>query len=156
RDAGLIAIGVHTPEFTFEHELEHVQRAVEERAIDYPVALDNSFRIWRAFDNHYWPALYFVDRDGLITDQHFGEGRYEQSERELQKLLGVERELVDVVGSGPEAEADWENLRSPETYLGSARSERYAGDAAGRLSLNQWSLDGEWSLGREKLEAAEA
>jgi thiol-disulfide isomerase/thioredoxin len=156
RDDGLIMVGVHTPEFTFEHELRHVQRAVEERAIDYPVPLDNGYRIWRAFDNHYWPALYFIDRDGMIADQHFGEGRYEQSEREIQKLLGIERDLIEVVGVGPEAEADWENLRSPETYLGSARSERFAGDAGDRLRLNEWSLDGAWSSGREKVVADEA
>jgi thiol-disulfide isomerase/thioredoxin len=153
---GLIVVGVHTPEFTFEHEPAHVERAVAERAIDYPVALDNGYRIWRAFDNHYWPALYFIDTDGVIRDQHFGEGRYEESEREIQKLLGVERELVDVVGVGPEAEADWENLRSPETYLGSYRSERFAGDTNGRLHLNQWSLDGDWSIGREKVVARDA
>jgi thiol-disulfide isomerase/thioredoxin len=157
RSDGLIVVGVHTPEFTFEHELRHVQRAVTERAIDYPVALDNGYRIWRAFDNHYWPALYFIDTDGVIRDQHFGEGRYEQSEREIQKLLGIERELVDVVGVGPEAEADWDNLRSPETYLGSSRSERFAGDATpDRVRLNQWSLDGAWSIGREKVVAGEA
>jgi thiol-disulfide isomerase/thioredoxin len=156
RGDGLIIVGVHTPEFTFEHELRHVQRAVAERAIDYPVALDNGYRIWRAFDNHYWPALYFVDADGVIRDQHFGEGRYEQSEREIQELLGIERDLVDVTGAGPEAEADWENLRSPETYLGSYRSERFAGETAGRLRLNEWSTDGAWSIGREKLVAAEA
>jgi thiol-disulfide isomerase/thioredoxin len=155
RDDGLLVVGVHTPEFTFEHELRHVQRAVKEREIDYPVALDNGYRIWRAFDNHYWPALYFIDRDGMIRDQHFGEGRYEESEREIQKLLGIERELVDVVGVGPEAEADWENLRSPETYLGAYRSERFAGDADGRLRLNDWSLDGAWSVGREKIVADE-
>ena len=155
RDDGLIMLGVHTPEFTFEHQPGHVRRAVQDRAIDYPVALDNDYRIWRAFDNHYWPALYFVDSDGVIRDQHFGEGRYEESEREIQKLLGVERELVDVVGVGPEAEADWENLRSPETYLGSYRSERFADDAGDRLRLNQWSLDGSWSIGREKVTADE-
>ena len=155
RDDGLLVVGVHTPEFTFEHELGHVQRAVAERAIDYPVALDNGYRIWRAFDNHYWPALYFVDRDGVIRDQHFGEGRYEESEREIQQLLGIDRELVHVSGVGPEAEADWENLRSPETYLGAYRSERFAGDGEARLRLNEWSLDGAWSIGREKVVADE-
>lgn len=156
RDHGLIVVGVHTPEFTFEHELHHVQRAVDGRSIDYPVALDNGYRIWRAFDNHYWPALYFVDRDGVIRDQHFGEGRYEESEREIQKLLGVDRDVVDVIGAGAEAEADWDNLRSPETYLGSYRSERFAGDGNERLRLNEWSLDGDWSVEREKVVADEA
>jgi hypothetical protein len=126
RGDGLVVIGVHTPEFSFEHERDGVRRATRERGIDYPVALDNDYAIWNAFDNHYWPALYFVDLDGAIRDQHFGEGRYEQSERVIQQLLGVERALVSVEGVGVEAEADWGQLRTPETYLGYARSERLA------------------------------
>src|SRR3954468_6005158 len=126
RDDGLVVIGVHTPEFSFEHDVDLVRHATEERAIDYPVAVDNDYELWNAFANHYWPALYFIDADGVIRDQHFGEGRYEQSERVLQRLLGVERELVAVEGHGVEAEADWDNLRSPETYLGHGRSERFA------------------------------
>ena len=93
RDDGLLVIGVHTPEFSFEHDLEGVRQAVEVRDIDYPVAQDNDYAIWSAFANHYWPALYFVDKDGVIRDQQFGEGRYEESERVIQELLGVEREL---------------------------------------------------------------
>ena len=124
RDDGLIVIGVHTPEFSFEHEIDLRAPGDEERAIDYPVAVDNDYAIWDAFANHYWPALYFVDTDGIIRDQHFGEGRYEQSERVIQQLLGVERELVPVEGLGVEAEADWDHLRTPETYLGYERSER--------------------------------
>jgi hypothetical protein len=111
-------IGVHTPEFSFEHDLERVRQATNDMAIDYPVAADNDYAIWDAFDNHYWPALYFVDRDGIIRDQHFGEGRYEQSERVIQRLLGIERELVSVEGLGAEAEADWDNLRSPRDLPG--------------------------------------
>jgi thiol-disulfide isomerase/thioredoxin len=161
RDDGLVVIGVHTPEFSFEHELEGVRQATKERAIDYPVALDNDYEIWSAFDNHYWPALYFVDAEGIIRDQHFGEGRYEQSERVIQRLLGVERELVSVEGLGVEAEADWNNLRTPETYLGYQRSEHLAspdGVASDerrayalpeRLRLNHWALAGEWTIGRE-------
>jgi thiol-disulfide isomerase/thioredoxin len=125
RDDGLVVIGVHTPEFSFEHELDRVRQATKEREIDYPVAVDNDYEIWRAFDNHYWPALYFVDPDGVVRDQHFGEGRYQESERVIQQLLGVERELVPVEGLGVEAEADWDNLRTPETYLGYGRSERF-------------------------------
>ena len=98
RNDGLVVVGVHTPEFSFEHEIDRVRRATKERAIDYPVAVDNDYGIWSAFDNHYWPALYFVDADGIIRDHHFGEGRYEQSERVIQRLLGVERELVCVEG----------------------------------------------------------
>jgi hypothetical protein len=163
RSDGLVVIGVHTPEFTFEHEIDGVRRATKEREIDYPVAVDNDYGIWSAFDNHYWPALYFVDADGVIRDQHFGEGRYEQSERVLQRLLGVEREVVSVEGLGVEAEADWDHLRTPETYLGYARSERFASpDGAAfderrayelpeRLSFNHWALAGEWTIGREKV-----
>lgn len=121
RDDGLIVIGVHTPEFGFEHEIDRVRLAIAQMDIDYPVIVDNDYAVWSAFTNHYWPALYFVDRDGIIRDHHFGEGRYEQSERELQKLLGIEREPVAVSGVGIEAEADWKNLRTPETYLGYER-----------------------------------
>jgi thiol-disulfide isomerase/thioredoxin len=126
RSEGLVVIGVHTPEFSVEHEIDRVRQATKAREIDYPVAIDNEYEIWSAFDNHYWPALYFVDADSVIRDQHFGEGRYEQSERVIQRLLGIERELVSVEGLGVEAEADWDNLRTPETYLGYARSERFA------------------------------
>src|SRR4249920_4006877 len=126
RREGLVVIGVHTPEFSFEHEIDRVRLAIKERAIDYPVAVDSDYEIWRAFDNHYWPALYFIDADGIIRDHHFGEGRYEESERVLQRLLGVERGLVPVAGLGVEAEADWDHLRTPETYLGYERSEQFA------------------------------
>jgi thiol-disulfide isomerase/thioredoxin len=168
RDDGLVVVGVHTPEFSFEHDIELVRQAIEDRAIDYPVALDNGYEVWDAFANHYWPALYFIDAEGIIRDQHFGEGRYEQSERSIQRLLGVERALVSVEGLGVEAEADWENLRTPETYLGHGRSEHFAspGGAAfderrayelpDRLGLNHWALAGEWTIGREKVALAQA
>jgi hypothetical protein len=126
RDDGLLVIGVHTPEFSFEHDIDGVRQAVEEREIDYPVAADNDYEVWSAFANHYWPALYLADAEGVIRDQHFGEGRYEQSERVIQQLLGVDREHVSVEGLGVEAEADWDNLRTPETYLGYARGGRFA------------------------------
>jgi thiol-disulfide isomerase/thioredoxin len=135
RDDGLVVIGVHLPEFSFEHEIEQVRHAVTERAIDYPVAVDNDYAIWNAFDNHYWPALYFADPDGIVRDDHFGEGRYEQSELVIQRLLGVERDLVSVKGVGVEAEADWEHLRTPESYLGYGRSERFA--SPGRAALDE-------------------
>jgi thiol-disulfide isomerase/thioredoxin len=163
RNDGLVVIGVHTPEFSFEHEIDRVRQATTERAIDYPVAVDNDYAIWSAFDNHYWPALYFVDADGMIRDHHFGEGRYEQSERVIQRLLGVERELVSVEGLGAEAEADWDHLRTPETYLGYGRSEHFASpDGAAfderrayqlpdRLRVNHWALAGEWTIGRENV-----
>jgi hypothetical protein len=163
RDDGLVVIGAHTPEFTFEQEIDRVRLATTQRAIDYPVALDSDYAIWSAFDNHYWPALYFVDADGIIRDQHFGEGRYEESERVIQELLGVERELVSVEAVGVEAQADWDHLRTPETYLGYARSEHFASPGAAafdepgayalpeRLRLNHWALSGEWTIGREQV-----
>jgi hypothetical protein len=159
----LVVIGVHTPEFSFEHEVDRVRLATKEREIDYPVAVDNYYEIWSAFDNHYWPALYFVDADGIIRDDHFGEGRYEESERVIQRLLGVERELVSVEGLGVEAEADWDQLLTPETYLGYVRSENFASpDGAAlderrayelpeRLPVNHWALAGEWTIGRENV-----
>jgi len=155
RDDGLIVVGVHTPEFTFEHDVDGVRRANEEREIDYPVVVDNDYAVWSAFANHYWPALYFVDTGGVIRDQHFGEGRYEESERSIQKLLGVERELVPVEGTGVEAAADWDHLGTPETYLGYARRER-SGSSPGHLGLNQWALAGGWTNGPEHVVLDEA
>ncbi len=154
RGDGLIVIGVHTPEFSFEHAIEGVRHATEERAIDYPVAVDNEYEIWSAFDNHFWPALYFVDADGIIRDDHFGEGRYEQSERVIQGLLGVERELVSVEGLGVEAAADWDQLRTPETYLGYARDQQAA--PRDPLSLNEWALVGDWKTGPENVALEQA
>jgi hypothetical protein len=163
RDDGLVVIGVHTPEFSFEHDVDGVRQATKQRAIDYPVAVDNDYAVWSAFDNHFWPALYFVDADGIIRDDHFGEGRYEQSERVIQRLLGVERELVPVEGRGVEAEADWDHLRTPETYLGYGRGGRFASPEAAayderrayelprHLPVNHWALRGEWTIGPEKL-----
>src|SRR3989440_11984850 len=150
RNDGLVVIGVHTPEFSFEHKIDVVRQATKERDIDYPVAVDNDYEIWSAFDNHYWPALYFVDAEGVIRDHHFGEGRYEESELEIQRLLGVERELVSAEGVGVEAEADWDHLGSPETYLGSERRERFV-SVPEDLRLNQWALTGEWTTGRENV-----
>lgn len=161
RNEGLVVVGVHTPEFSFEHEVGRVRQATRDRSIDYPVAVDNDYAVWQAFDNHYWPALYFVDADGVIRDHHFGEGRYEESERLIQRLLDIDRDPVPVVGAGVEAEADWANLRSPETYLGYERGENFASpggaafglrrsyDLPGRLGINHWALAGEWTLGRE-------
>jgi thiol-disulfide isomerase/thioredoxin len=163
RDDGLTVIGVHTPEFSFEHEIERVQRATKERGIEYAVAVDNDYKIWSAFDNHYWPALYFIDADGVIRDHHFGEGRYEQSERVIQRLLGVERELVSVEGFGVEAAADWDHLQTPETYLGYERGEHFASpngaalderrayEIPERVRSNHWALAGEWTIGRENV-----
>jgi thiol-disulfide isomerase/thioredoxin len=155
RDDGLIVIGVHTPEFSFEHDIEGVRRAVKERDIDYPVAQDNDYAVWTAFANHYWPALYFVDKDGVIRDQHFGEGRYEQSEQRIQGLLGIEREPVSVEGEGVEAEADWDHLGTAETYLGYSRGGS-GGARADDLGLNDWALTGAWKTGPENVVLEEA
>ncbi|MFI5953005.1 thioredoxin [Cryptosporangium sp. NPDC051539] len=164
RDDGLVVLGVHTPEFSFEHEVEGVRRAVAARGIGYPVAVDNDYAIWEAFGNRYWPALYFAGRDGVLADEHFGEGRYEESERVLQRLLHVSRAPVTpaVAGAGVEAAADWRHLGTPETYLGYARGERFAspGEAGTepsvyrlpeRLRANHWALAGEWTFGRERV-----
>ena len=154
RDKGLVVIGVHAPEFPFERELPNVRWGAEKFAVDYPVAVDNDFAIWRAFGNQYWPALYFVDGRGRLRHRHFGEGDHEQSERVIQELLaeagaqGVRQELASVAPSAIEAAADWDNVKSPETYLGSARSEnRVSSDA--RLKLNQWALEGDWTVQKQ-------
>src|SRR3954468_11636956 len=157
RDDGLLVVGVHTPEFSFEHDIDGVRQAVEVRDIDYPVAQDNDYAVWSAFANPYWPALYFVDADGVIRDKDFGEGRYEESELVIRRLLGVARDLVSVEGVGVEARADWDHLQTPETYLGYGRSEQFASsrdavfDQRGSyevpldLGLNRWALAGEWT-----------
>jgi len=163
---GLIVIGVHTPEFAFEKDLANVRRAVQQMGIDYPIAIDNDYAIWRAFNNRYWPALYFVDARGRLRQQHFGEGEYARSEVAIQRLLAEAGAssvggLVSVTGSGVEAAADWENLRSPEIYLGHDRTENFSspgGAAQGRsrvyaaparLGLNQWALAGEWTMANQ-------
>jgi thiol-disulfide isomerase/thioredoxin len=167
KEYGVVVIGVHTPEFSFEHDLENVRRAVQDMRVTYPVAIDNDYAIWSAFDNHYWPALYLVDAQGRIRAHHFGEGAYEASEMMLQQLLaeagtlGIAPELVSVEAHGAEVAADWSDLRSPENYLGYERSENFAspGDAVldrprvytapARFSLNAWALAGEWTVESE-------
>lgn len=163
---GLIVIGVHTPEFAFEKDLANVRRAVQQMGIDYPIAIDNDYAIWRAFNNRYWPALYFVDARGRLRQHHFGEGEYTQSEMSIQRLLeeaGTSSVggLVSVTGSGVEAAADWGNLKSPEIYLGHDRTANFSSPgriapgrarvyaAPARLGLNQWALAGEWTMANE-------
>lgn len=164
RDRGLVVVGVHAPEFSFERNLDNVRAAVAERKLGYPVAVDNDQAIWRAFDNHYWPALYMIDAQGRIRHHHFGEGSYDESERVLQRLLeeagnpGIARDLVTVEGRGPEAAADWPSLRSPENYLGHQRTDGFASPggivldrthlyaAPTMLRLNQWALAGDWTV----------
>src|SRR3954454_4797091 len=161
REAGLMVIGVHSPEFSFERDPDLVRRALEQLPIGYPVAVDDDYEIWRSFHNQYWPALYFLDADGTVRDQHFGEGGYEQSELTLQRLLGVVRDLVTVTGDGVEAAPDWDHLRTPETYLGYARStdsgpgvvrDRPAHhELAPVLKTNHWALDGGWTVAAESV-----
>jgi hypothetical protein len=166
RDAGLVVIGAHSPEFPFEHDIEKVRPALEAMGVRYPIAMDNDFAVWRAFGNNYWPALYVADAQGRLRDHHFGEGRYGGSERVIQQLLaagaaGVDREPVSVDPGGLEVSADFETLGSGETYVGYARAEnlvasdgvlpdgpRTYGDPSS-LDLNQWSLSGSWTVGRQ-------
>jgi thiol-disulfide isomerase/thioredoxin len=151
RDQGLVVIGAHSPEFGFEKQLANVRWAAKTFQVDYPIAVDNDFAIWRGFSNQYWPALYLIDGRGQVRYRHFGEGDYEQSERRIQELLAeagaraVGADLVSVATPGAEAAADWGNLKSPETYLGSDRSENQVQWGA-RLRLNQWALEGEWTV----------
>jgi thiol-disulfide isomerase/thioredoxin len=164
---GLVVIGVHTPEFSFEHDADNVRQAVQEMGITYPVATDNDYAVWLAFSNHYWPALYFADAQGRIQHHHFGEGAYGQSEMVIQQLLadaggtGAGMDLVMPDADGLEVPADWASLRSPENYTGYERTESFAspgGPVPGQshvyaipaeLGLNQWALAGDWSMGGE-------
>jgi thiol-disulfide isomerase/thioredoxin len=149
RERGLVVVGVHAPEFGFEHDLGNVRRAIAELGVGFPVVIDNEFAIWRAFENHYWPAVYLVDGDGRVRFHHFGEEAYGETERTLQQLLGAEGDLVSVDAGGLAAAADWGALRSPETYLGSVRGERRTDGRADGLALNQWTLAGEWAVESE-------
>lgn len=164
---GLLVIGVHTPEFAFEHDIENVRRAVQEMHIEYPVAIDNDYAIWDAFDNHYWPALYVVDAQGQIRHHHFGEGAYQRSEPVVQRLLadagvvGIGHDLAAVDAHGAEVAADLGSLQSAETYLGYGRGEHFASSSGAipdrrniytlptQLQLNQWGLSGEWTVGEQ-------
>lgn len=165
-DQGLTVVGVQTPEFDFEGDLDNVGRAIEEMNVLYPVVVDNDHAIWRAFENHYWPALYFVDAHGRIRHHHFGEGEYEESEMVLQTLLreagvDVEQGLVRIETGGVEAAADWTSLGSPESYVGYGRAvgfaspggvvpnERHVYSAPAELRRNQWALSGDWAINLE-------
>jgi thiol-disulfide isomerase/thioredoxin len=167
QDDGMVVLGVHTPEFDVERDLDNVRRSVRDLRVDYPVVIDNDYAIWDAFGNRYWPALYFVDAQGQIRHHRFGEGDYEQSEAIIQRLLteaGVGRighDLVSVDARGVEAAADWDSLWSPENYLGYGRTENFASSNGAvldtphgyvppaRLALNQWALAGNWTVGRQ-------
>ena len=168
-DRGLVVIGVHTPEFSFEHNIENVRWAAKDMKIDYPIAVDSDYAIWRAFNNEYWPAHYFIDAKGNIRHHQFGEGEYEQAEEVIQQLLSeasgkdIGPGLVSVAPSGAEVAADWGTLRSLETYVGYEQTKNYASPGGVvrnkphvyalpvRLSLNQWALEGDWTAGKEDL-----
>jgi thiol-disulfide isomerase/thioredoxin len=169
KDQGLVTIGVHTPEFAFEQNVDNVRQASKDMQVDYPIAIDSGYAIWRAFENQYWPAVYFVDAQGHIRHHVFGEGEYGQSEMIIQQLLAeagigdIDHELVSVDARGAEAAADWGSLRSPENYVGYERTENFASSggeiwderhiyaAPARLSLNQWSLSGDWTMGKHAI-----
>jgi thiol-disulfide isomerase/thioredoxin len=170
RDHGLVVIGAHTPEFGFEHDVDKIRSALDGMGVDYPIAIDNDYAVWRAFDNNYWPALYFADAEGRIRHHRFGEEDYERSERVIQQLLadagreGFEEDLVSVEPGGVELAADWDTLGSPETYVGYDRASGFASpggfvpDRSQRyedpegLDLNQWSLAGDWTVGGQPTE----
>src|SRR3954447_21758901 len=155
RDRGLVVVGAHAPEFSFEREIGGVRRAMEQMEVEHPIVLDNEYAIWRSFGNRYWPALYLLDGDGRVRHSHFGEGAYAESETAIQQLLGVAGETVRVEPSGIEAAADWDTLASPETYVGRGRGERRIGDGTAEPALHQWALAGRWTVEQEsaRLEA---
>jgi thiol-disulfide isomerase/thioredoxin len=168
RDQGLVVIGVHSPEFAFEKDVENIRRAAKDMNVNYPIAIDSDFAIWRALKNQAWPALYFVDAQGRIRHHYVGEGEYERAERVAQYLLaeagasGVDRGLLAMEGRGVEAAPDWKNLRSPETYVGYSRAENFVSPggaspekrrvytAPERLRLNHWALFGDWTVKKDR------
>ncbi len=165
KNQGLVVIGVHSPEFEFEKDIDNVRRAARDMRVDYPIAVDSDHAVWRALQNQYWPALYVVDAQGRIRFHQFGEGEYEKSERVIQQLLaeagaGVGQDLVSVDGRGAEAAADLGNLKSPENYVGYGRTENFASRRGAeldkphvyavpaKLKLNQWALSGDWTVAK--------
>ena len=174
QEYGVMVIGVHTPEFPFEHDLENVRRTAQDMRVSHPIAVDSDYAIWHAFANHYWPALYIADAQGRLRYHHFGEGAYEVSEKIIQHLLveagidGFDHEVVSVDAQGAEVAADWGSLRSPETYVGDARAENFSSLVGAsvdeppvyavpeRLRLNHWALAGEWTVEREAIVLNEA
>jgi thiol-disulfide isomerase/thioredoxin len=167
RDHGLVVIGVHAPEFAFERNVDNVKNAIVTLKIGYPVAIDNEYKIWRAFENEYWPAHYFIDANGKVRHHHFGEGDYAESERVIQKLLGeagnrnVPSDIVAVNASGAEAASNKSDVDSPETYIGYNRGDHFVSPggvvqdeshayAVREPQLNEWSLAGKWTVGEER------
>jgi thiol-disulfide isomerase/thioredoxin len=167
KDHGLVVIGAHTPEFSFEHNVDNIRWALKDMRIDYPIAIDSSYALWRAFNNEYWPASYFIDAKGRIRHHQFGEGEYLQCEAVIQLLLaeagssGLSHEAVSVDPYGAEVAADFGNLKSPETYVGYEQTHKFASphgvarnkprayEFPARLNLNSWALEGDWTVGKE-------
>jgi thiol-disulfide isomerase/thioredoxin len=163
-DQGLVVVGVHTPEFPFERDVDNVRQAATDMRVEYPVALDSDYSIWEAFTNKYWPAIYIADAEGRIRHHQFGEGGYEECEMIIKMFLretgrgDIDDELVSPAGKGFEAQADWANLETPETYLGYAQAQNFAAAGGARydgprtytapdsLRLNQWALSGDWTV----------
>ena len=174
RDLGLTVIGVHTPEFGFERDVDNVTARSRDFGVEYPIAIDSDYVVWEAFANHFWPALYIADAEGRIRYHHFGEGEYPMAEMVVQQLLleagadGVDPDLVSVEPKGFEVPADWRTLRSPETYLAYGRSagfaspvparfnEPYPYPEPSRLSLNEWAPSGTWTLAQHAAVLTEA
>ena len=173
RGKGLTIVGVHTPEFGFEHDLANVTREVADLEVAFPVAVDSDYGVWRAFSNHFWPAVYIADAEGRLRHHHFGEGEYAQTEMVVQQLLldagatDLDTSLVEVDPQGMEVAADWRTLGSPETYLGYLQASGFASEdraaydrprsyeAAPRLPLNAWDLSGTWNVARHAAVATE-
>jgi hypothetical protein len=167
KNDGLVVIGVHTPEFAFEKDRSNIAKAVADLKITYPVAIDSDYLIWKAFNNEYWPAHYFIDAQGSIRYHHFGEGKYAESEEVIQQLLREKNAalktdgFVQVNGSGAEAPPDSDDVASPETYIGYTRQQNYVSPqpikqdksqvytAPSRLTVNQWGLAGSWNVSGE-------
>jgi len=172
RDQGLVVIGVHAPEFAFERDVGNVTKAMKELGINYPVAIDNDYKIWRAFNNEYWPAHYFADAQGRIRYHHFGEGDYAESERVIQQLLReagaktVADGLINADAQGVQQAPDMNQVLSPETYVGYQRAEHFVPETGlvpdkvatynppANLTLNDWSLGGQWAVGAEQATAS--
>jgi thiol-disulfide isomerase/thioredoxin len=166
RDDGLTVIGVHTPEFGFERDVDNIVTQSRNFGVEYPVAVDSDYAVWRAFANHFWPAVYIADEEGRIRHHHFGEGEYAQTEMAIQRLLldagvaDIDQDLIDVEPRGLEVAADWRTLQSPETYVGYGQSTGFASEEVAafdaphaytgraRLPLNSWDLSGNWTVAR--------
>lgn len=173
-DQGLVVIGVHAPEFAFERDVSNVTQAMKDLGITYPVAIDNNYKVWRAFNNQYWPAHYFADAKGQIRYHHFGEGDYAESERVIQQLLreagakNVAGGLIEADAKGVQQAPDMNEVQSPETYLGFQRAENFVTTgtlasnqvanypAAGKLALNNWTLEGQWNVGGQQATLGQA